>query len=459
MQFAYLSFIEKLSNVFFTIFDKVFSPILGDILAVFMNLITNIIWTLLAELLLTLFATLCSLLDIVESIFDLFAGVSTVTVASTGKTLSLLDAFFQLDDIAFAFMCITAMSLVICFIFTIYKTVQSMSDMALEDKNPISKVMADCMKACVTFMLIPFLCITMLQLSTVVTRQATVAFNAVNGGDASIGTIVFLSASLDADKMSMKERDLLTGSISYVEENRGNLPSPGLDDVVRKAYLTGEKKYMDLKQVKNDFHAANFSYISGFVSVILLLLILVIAMITFIRRAFELLLLYIVSPFFVSTIPLDDGATFAKWRELFVAKFFSGFGTIFSMKFYMMLIPLISSSSLELYDITLPNGIMINNVLRIFFIIGGAWAVFKSQSLMLELLNPEAAQAEKQASALTTGMIIGAATTAASVATGGASAIAGAAMKGAAGAAASGASQERSASSSRSNDQNQAYRG
>ena len=146
----------------------------------------------------------------------------------------------------------------------------------------------------------------------------------------------------------------------------------------------------------------------------------------FIRRLFDLLLLYLISPFFVATIPLDDGATFAKWRELFVAKFFSGFGVIFSMRYYLLLVPVIAGKELCLYKPTLPGGVMINNVLKLFMILGGAWAVYKSQSLIMQIMNQEAAMAEQQAGALISGMIIGTDTTAANLgmaaATGGSSA-------------------------------------
>ena len=125
----------------------------------------------------------------------------------------------------------------------------------------------------------------------------------------------------------------------------------------------------------------------------------------FIRRIFELLLLYLVSPLFVSTIPLDDGAIFARWRELFVAKFFSGFGSIFAMKYYLMVVPYFTSSNLVLYDPYLPNGTMINNVLRLFLIVGGAWAVYHGQTLVMDILAPQISFEEKQMGFMVTGLL------------------------------------------------------
>ena len=147
---------------------------------------------------------------------------------------------------------------------------------------------------------------------------------------------------------------------------------------------------------------------------------------------------------------------------MFIAKFFSGFGMIFSMKYYLMVVPFISDSRLVLYPTNQANGAIINTVLQLFLIIGGAWAVFKAQSLLLELLNPEAAQAEKQASALLTGAAMGAA----SMATGGAGAAVMGAMSAVGGAVSNGVqnngAQNNSAPSPKtqsSQDESQAYRG
>lgn len=425
MEYVYLSnsFIELLQGIFRTIFEQVFTPILKDILQVFIEYFTSVIWAMWAEFLLAIFILICSLVDFVESIFNVFAGLTPVGVRSgeTYQKTYLLDAFFQMEEVTTVFTYVTVMAVAICFIFTIVKTGKSISDMTMEDKNPVSKVLGNGLKAAFTFMLIPFLCIFLLQVSSVVTVQATAAFDAAQGGSSTIGTIIFLTAGLDADKKTTKPRDPLGKELEESEMGR----TPSFNDDVREPYMTGKRDYKDLKQVKEDFHAANFNFFVGFGCSVLMILVLGGAALTFVRRIFEILLLYIVSPLFVSSIPLDDGAIFAKWRDLFVAKFFSGFGTIFSMKYYLLLVPSISSSRLILYPMNLPNGLMINNILKIFFIVGGAWAVYKSQSLIMQIINPEAAMAEKESSTMITGMIIGAATTAASAAsaaaTGGAS--------------------------------------
>ena len=425
MQYAYLGFIESLQSIFRKIFETVLAPILTDILTIFVNFVTNVVWNLLAELLINLFTALCSVIDFIESIFNVFSGVTPVTVSN--QRMTLLQAMFEMKGISTAFLYITVMAVAICIIFTIYKTVKSISDMALDDRNPISKVMTDAMKAAVTFMMIPFLCVFLLQMSSAITKQVNVAFSAAQGTNGSIGSIVFLAAGMDADKSTTKAKDMLTGQI---EKSAGRAPT--FSDSIRGPYMDGTRDYRDLAQVRADFHISNFDYIIGFVTAILLILILAAVVLKFIRRIFELLLLYLVSPLYVSTIPLDDGAIFARWRELFIAKFFSGFGSIFAMKYYLMVVPYFTSSNLILYDSKLPNGTIIDNVLRVFLIVGGAWAVYHGQTLIMDILAPQISFEEKQMGLMATGFLTRGTTMALSAAQMGAASAADH-MKGAAG--------------------------
>ena len=459
MEYASLNFfVNALSSLFEFIFNDIFAPILEDILKVFMNFFFNVIWNLLSNYLVGLFSVLCALVDLIESIFNVFSGVAPVEVkyGAAYKQMTLIDALFDMDEVVWAFWVITFVSLVLCVIFTIYKTVKSISDMALEDRNPISKVLSEAMKAGLTFFLIPFLCVVMLQLSSAITEQVDIAFEEATEVDTTIGNILFLSATLEADRDSYNEKDLISGVITKKE----NAPAfQTISSGVREKYINDPTRYRDRDKVVEDFLPTNINYLVGFISAIVMILFLGLATISFVRRIFELLLLYIVSPFYVSTIPLDDGATFAKWRDLFVAKFFSGFGTVFSMKYYLMVVPMIADSKLQLFPMNsnLPGGSMINTVLQLFLIIGGAWAVFKGQSLILQLLSPEAAQQEQQTAALLTGAVFGGAAMALGAVTGNTKMMmSGAAKtKGAAGGGEGG--QDSSAGSG--GDSTQAYRG
>ena len=206
----------------------------------------------------------------------------------------------------------------------------------------------------------------------------------------SMGTIIFLTGSLDA--------------------GRTDLAEPSFTDSVRNKYYTGRVSYTDMKQVKKDFDPAKFQIAICAVCTLLMIVILICGIFLFIQRIFDVLLLYIVSPLFVSTMPFDDGASFGKWRDMFVAKLLSGFGVIFTMKLYLMLVPTVAGSRLLMFDDkTLEGYAFINAMLKLFVVIGGAWAAFKSQHLILTILHPEAARAARMSTAMMMGAVMGAA--------------------------------------------------
>ena len=82
MQYAYLGFVESLQSIFRKVFESVLAPVLTDILKIFIDFITNSVWVLLSELLINFFTALCSIIDFLESIFDVFSGVAPVKVSN-----------------------------------------------------------------------------------------------------------------------------------------------------------------------------------------------------------------------------------------------------------------------------------------------------------------------------------------------------------------------------------------
>ena len=71
---------------------------------------------------------------------------------------------------------------------------------------------------------------------------------------------------------------------------------------------------------------------------------------TFIRRLFEILLLYMVSPYFVAMMPLDDGEKFKQWFGLFMGKLFTGYGSVVVMKVYLLVLPLFMRGGIQFSD-------------------------------------------------------------------------------------------------------------
>ncbi|MBS6955196.1 MAG: hypothetical protein KH230_18410 [Enterocloster asparagiformis] len=434
------------------VFNKVFTPVLTDILAVFGEVVIAYMAEQFAYLAYLCLVGLCGILDGLEGMINVFVGTEKIIVDH--KPMTLMEMIFQLDVVSQGFLIVTMVAVCLCLIFTVVSVARSISSMTLENKNPISHVLKSAMKAAVTFLTVPFFCIFLLQISTVLTTQVQTAVMNQTGvvGNPSTGTYVFLISSLRAGR---KEPNNIGSFLSRLGDMESNYLEPDMEDELRREYLSGKKDYKSLLDSGMDFSPAKFDYIMGFVAVIFMILMFVGLIIQFIRRLLELVMLYIVSPFFVATIPADDGSMFKRWREMFVAKFLAGFGVIFALKIFLLLLPLIFSSKLNLgasvvyhkmnpadaFETVTPesqggtdaidqalerNGLaglgshssmndimyslgvdyesdspsleesMIDSLLKLLFMMGGVLAIYKSQTLVLEILNPQAAQDTKE---------------------------------------------------------------
>ena len=356
-------FTDVLYTTMVLLFNEIFVPVMTEILSMFYEKAMYVLSHSVSILAYFFLITVCKILDSLETKIGIFAGTENVIVDN--KPMTFMEMVFNQDAVSKGFLMITLVAVGICFLFTIFAIVRSMSSSTLENKNPISQVLKDAMKACVSFMLVPFLCIALMQLSSALIKQTKAVIQAESGtaGDPSMGLYIFLTASLRAGRADFEipvlqeTADVAEGlGDKFTYEILTSLDSafrveylpPSMSDDLRRSYLNGDKDYLDFRDSGSDFSAAKIDYLLGFSASIFMVIMLAGVLIQFIRRLLELVLLYLVAPFFVATIPLDRGDMFKRWREMFIAKFLAGFGVIYALKIFMLLLPLIFSDNLSL---------------------------------------------------------------------------------------------------------------
>ncbi len=380
MPYVYLasSFTDLLKDIFYTIFEEVLSPVLRSVFNVILELLGDYIWGLFSDILLDGLIILLKLVAFLENMFSVFSGLATVSVSEAGggkSQTSLLSFLFQMDGLSRAFAVISLMAAILAFMFSMYATGKAMADLPFEDRQaPISAVLKNGLKSAITFLIIPVMSLFLLELSGAVLDQVVITFqSAYQTENSGMDDVLFITAAQEAAKKDTDLEDFGQGH-----------------------------KYQNRDTVKKYFNIEDIDYVIGYISCLLMLLILLGACLSFIRRLFELLILYLISPFFAATIALDGGSRFRHWKDLFIAKFFSGFGAIFAMKIYLMAAPLITGDSL-----VFSSNSSIDSCIKIFLVIGGAWAVYKGQNTFLEILSPEAAGAVNQSITAITAMVSG----------------------------------------------------
>lgn len=415
MRFAYLGLFEKVFN---WVWDKILSPIvnwLSDIISkvlswVFREVlvpvlrviidavlpeILDLVKEILSGILYYIFSYICKIIDYITIGFDIFIGTKDVTYTAPGaaaKTGPLLNIILGLPAITKAFWIITGVGLGIALILCIYAVIKSTLDFDMENKRPVGTVMKSMFKCFVTLMTTQLMVLFILYISSIIMSTFEVAVNAAQADKPqSMGCIVFAVSSLDASKTP-------SDNISYTNADKS------------KNYLTlnargyfyvghcGEKvfDYTDVDLVEEYFDLAKFDYLVGFIVSLFLLVIMVTCCIVFVKRVFEVVMLYLVSPFFVATMPIDDGEKFKKWKEMFIAKVFSGFGSLLAMKLYLLLCPIIVDNSITwgTDNTTLASAYLI----KILFLVGGAYTMTKVGPMITTMLNFQAGQAEEAVS-------------------------------------------------------------
>ena len=356
-----------------TLFNDIFAPIISGILQWAINMIIYIVQKALVELVCRLWIMLLKLVFIEEQIFKFMSGMAPVTVHRDGNVhyMRLLDYFFTLNTIGRAFLAVTLVAVMLAFIFAAFETAKSISDMTLgEDRaKPVSTVLKNALKSALMFGLIPVLSVTILNLSGAILSSAVEVFNSpsvqsLNPGndDAIIGTsnVLFVMCCSEAG-----------------------------DSAAIGRFSTGTD-FADFEKVKAAFDIEKIDYFMGIVGTLLIMLILAAATFTCARRIFDLMVLYIVSPYFASTIALDGGEKFKGWRELFIAKFFNCFGAVFAIEIFLIVMPNLVNSNMIVFS---PDPLR-NNLTKMILLLGGAFAVFTGSGLVMNVLNPAEAQFE-----------------------------------------------------------------
>lgn len=373
-----------LSTVLSWIFNNVLGPLLETVLWPLLKQAWNLVVSILAGVLYGVYAKVLSFVDYMNSGFDYMIGLKEIKYGEKNTTLLKL-LVIDMPETSKVFWTINFIGLALALIFTIYSVTKSTLDFDFENKRPVSKVLSSFFKCFVQLLTVQFFVYFVVKLSDVilsVINQAMSQLSAASSG--SIGSIIFCVSSLNAAKDSKYNLATAAGKNTI-----------GITDAVRKNFYTGAAgySYTDSGTVEKYFNLAKFDYVIGFALALFMLVIMAICLIVFVQRLFDVMLLYLVSPYFVAMMPLDDGQRFGKWREMFIGKVFSGFGMVMAMKLYLMLCPTIMSGS-----VVFDSSTEMDYAAKMIFLIGGAWATLKSGTIVTSLISDEAGGQETETS-------------------------------------------------------------
>ena len=182
-------------------------------------------------------------------------------------------------------------------------------------------------------------------------------------------------------------KTLMIAATYSAAKNKSYNIDPSLTDEVRGPFYRGELNPYSLGDIEKHFSIDfdKFNHIIVLVGTVWLIKEFLAIIMNCIGRIFNLMLLYIVAPPFIATMPLDDGGKFKQWTTAFVIQAFGIFGTFISVRLLMLFIPIIMGPQLILFD----NGFM-NIIGKVIMVIGVGFTSQKASSMISGILADNA---------------------------------------------------------------------
>ncbi|MCR5370168.1 MAG: hypothetical protein K6E83_05615, partial [Clostridium sp.] len=147
---------DVLGTVLTWLFNNILAPVLKAVFTDVLPVIADIIYKALADIFYGIFSGLLNIVDIMTDIFDLLAGLRDVTfnLDSGKKVGSLTMVMMQIPSLRTAFLAITLTAVLLTFCTAAYATAKSTFDVDMENRRPVSRVMASFFRALLTLLML-----------------------------------------------------------------------------------------------------------------------------------------------------------------------------------------------------------------------------------------------------------------------------------------------------------------
>ena len=310
--------------------------------------------------------TICYIIDFIREIFYVLAGIDTITI--DGEEVDLLSHFILSDTVRTTFFYIFLIATILLVVFVMIAIIRSEYAYG-ENKKSKAQIMGKAFQSFALFLMVPFILIAGITLT-----------NAVMGA---------INTSMNPYALSVGGQATIGGQILVTSGQHAYIGDLGERAAIEQMFLTGQLDYFDLGVVSQYYNLRSMDFLIGILGSIVIMVMFVMSAVTFIQRIFDIVLLYIISPVSVSTIPIDDGNRFRIWRDMIISKVLGAYGIILSMNLFFIIIPQVSS-------ITFFTNSFKNGIVQILFLIGGAFAVTKANLVIAQLTGNTAGQNETQ---------------------------------------------------------------
>ena len=323
----------------------------------------------LQEIALQLFLWLLQLIDGLMEIFSAISGVTTVNYH--GQQVNIIEFVIGDSTIGAIFWCIFITAVGLTCIFTIVGLVKNM----VANNRTVSTIVGKFFLALLGTMAMLAVVILGILIANSLLQLMARIFQLEN--NTKLSTAIFNACVADwVNGYSASNMDVTSLSVSKI--------LGGYDTALFGIWPTSWK-------CNGMVNPNTFMYLPALIAGIALTIAMIIAVLNLAKRVYEIVFVYFTMPISMSTLPLDDGARFKNWREMFVTKIVLAYGAVLAVNIFALLLPLINQMHID--------GVsgFANSMFTLFMIVGGAMIIPAGQTLFARLFG-------QIASALTVGL-------------------------------------------------------
>lgn len=311
------------------------------------------------EIAMQLFLWLLQLIDGLMEIFSAISGVTTVTYQ--GEQVNLIELIVGDSTIGMVFWCIFIAAIGLTCIFTIVGLVKNI----IANNRNTSTIVGKFFLALLGTMAMLAVVILGILISNSFLQLLAKIFNVDN--TTNLSTAIFNACVGDwLNGYSASNIDVTSLSVSDILGGYNT----ALFGIWPKSW-----------KCNGMVNPNTFMYLPALIAGVALLIAFIIAVLNLAKRVYEIVFVYFTMPVAMSTLPIDDGARFKNWREMFVTKIVLAYGAVLAVNIFVLILPLINSVHLDgVSDFG-------NAMFTIFMIVGGAMMIPAGQALFARLFG------------------------------------------------------------------------
>ncbi len=366
---------------------------------------------------------MAGMIDLLINLFKKLVGLEDVNIGDSST--NILMYFLELEAVSNVVMYIIVIAFIMLFLFT---TIQFIRAMKISDeKVNATKTVESFFLAAGNILLVPLLLVVLIFSANVIMGQINEVFESglvysqsdyeENAEISYGGQMLLLLTETEYDKAKILDmtvdgvywadvaEELYNGDLGTVNDffPNGQINPDATFGENSIIFTHGESfpsyYYMDSSNWTNDsgiwgnstdsegmyyIPTSRLQVFIAFAGCIAMLFSLIMCSFTFVKRIFDVLLLYIVSPLMISTMPLDDGTRFKQWRDILISKVLAAYAIVLTVNLYFMIVPTIIINPGVIFSQT---STIANGIIQLIFVIGGAFALHGSNAMFGQLLG------------------------------------------------------------------------